>query len=116
MKKLDPPCRNRPIKENLKLFREMRMGMWPEGSITARCKINMQDDNPNMRDFIAYRIKFCEHPVSGDKWCIYPSYDYTHCLNDAFENITHSICTMEFNIRRPSYDWLTHIVGGYRPM
>ena len=69
-----------------------------------------------MRDPIAYRIKFCSHQQSGDAWCIYPSYDYTHCLCDAFENITHSICTLEFNIRRDSYDWLTHVVGGYRPM
>ncbi|CAL6101673.1 Glutaminyl-tRNA_synthetase [Hexamita inflata] len=115
-KKMDPPCRFRPAEESLKLFREMRMGLWAEGTITLRMKIDMKNANPNMRDPIAYRIKFHDHQQSGDKWCIYPSYDYTHCLNDAFENITHSVCTLEFNIRRESYDWLTHIVGGYRPM
>jgi len=113
-KRLDPPCRSRPIEENARLFREMTMGLWPEGSLTLRMKIDMQSDNPNMRDPIAYRIKFSAHPLTGDKWCVYPSYDFSHCLIDAFEHITHSICTLEFNVRRPSYDWLTHIVAGIR--
>lgn len=112
----DPPCRDRPPSESLRLFREMSMGLWPEGSLTVRMRINMQDDNPNMRDPIAYRIKYHDHQQCGDKWCVYPSYDFAHCLNDSFEHITHSICTLEFNIRRPSYDWLTHVAGGYRPM
>ncbi|KAH0574733.1 Glutaminyl-tRNA synthetase [Spironucleus salmonicida] len=115
-RRIDPPNRNRPAMESLSLFRMMRAGVFPEGSLTLRMKMNMQSDNPNMRDPIAYRIKYHAHQMSGDSWCIYPSYDYTHCLCDAFENITHSICTIEFNIRRESYDWLTHIVGGYRPM
>lgn len=125
-KRLDPPCRSRPVEENARLFREMTMGLWPEGSLTLRMKIDMQADNPNLRDPIAYRVKFNAHPLTGDKWCVYPSYDFSHCLIDAFEHITHSICTLEFNVRRPSYDWLTHIVAGiktsdgwecgYRPM
>lgn len=92
------------------------MGLHAEGSLTLRMKIDMKADNPNLWDPIAYRIKFVPHQKAGNKWCIYPSYDFTHCLCDAFENITHSLCTLEFNIRRPSYDWLTHVAGGYRPM
>ena len=112
----NPPCRDRAALESLRLLREMRSGLHDAGSLTLRMKIDMQADNPNLRDPIAYRIKFCAHPLSGAAWVLYPSYDFTHCLCDAFEGISHSICTLEFGIRRPSYDWLTHVVGGWRPM
>lgn len=125
-KRLDPPRRDAPVEENLRLFEGMRCGLYKEGTYTLRLRINMQSDNPNMRDPVAYRIKFCPHPRTGHEWCIYPSYDFSHCLVDAFEHITHSLCTLEFNIRRDSYDWLTHVVHsfrtsdrfdvGYRPM
>ncbi|GIQ89698.1 hypothetical protein KIPB_012242, partial [Kipferlia bialata] len=114
--KIDPPCRSRPVAENVRLFREMYEGRHAEGTYTLRLKMNMQDDNPCMRDPVAYRIKYVPHPHTGDAWCIYPSYDMSHCLIDAFENITHSICTLEFNIRRESYDWLTQTAGTYLPM
>lgn len=91
----------------------MRTGRYEEGKATLRCKIDMQHDNPNMRDFVAYRIKFTPHPHSGDKWCIYPTYDYTHCLVDSLENITHSLCTLEFEIRRESYYWLLKAADMY---
>jgi glutaminyl-tRNA synthetase len=78
-------------------------------------KIDMQHKNPCMRDPMAYRIKYAPHPHVGDKWCIYPTYDYTHCLNDSMENITHSICTLEFEIRRDSYYWLLDALDLYKP-
>lgn len=102
-KRTDSPYRKRSVEENLKLFEAMRQGRMDEGECSLRVKMDMQHDNPNMRDFVAYRIRFVEHPMSGDKWCIYPTYDYTHCLVDSLENITHSLCTLEFEIRRESY-------------
>jgi glutaminyl-tRNA synthetase len=90
-KKQDSPWRNRPIKESLKLFDDMRRGLIDEGNATLRMKQDMKNDNFNMYDLIAYRIKFARHPQVGDKWCIYPSYDFTHCIVDALENITHSV-------------------------
>jgi glutaminyl-tRNA synthetase len=102
-KRTDSPYRKRSVEENLKLFEAMRQGRMEEGECSLRVKMDMQHDNPNMRDFVAYRIRFVEHPMSGDKWCIYPTYDYTHCLVDSLENITHSLCTLEFEIRRESY-------------
>lgn len=122
----DPPGRARTTAENLRIFKEMTLGIHPEGSYTLRLRMDMQSDNPNMRDPIAYRIKYSAHPHSHDRFCVYPSYDYSHCLVDAFEHITHSICTLEFGSRRESYDWVTHAVAGivcrdgwvcgYRPM
>ncbi|CAL9216337.1 unnamed protein product [Arabidopsis halleri] len=114
-KKMNSPWRDRPIEESLKLFDEMRRGMIEEGKATLRMKQDMQSDNFNMYDLIAYRIKFAPHPKAGDKWCIYPSYDYAHCTVDSLENITHSLCTLEFETRRASYYWLLHSLSLYMP-
>jgi len=114
-KKMDSPWRGRPIEESLKLFEDMRRGLIAEGAATLRMKQDMQNENKNMSDLIAYRIKFTPHPHAGDKWCVYPSYDYAHCMVDSLENITHSLCTLEFDIRRPSYYWLLVALGLYQP-
>lgn len=114
-KKMNSPWRDRPVEESLKLFEQMRRGMIDEGKATLRLKQDMKNDNKNMADLIAYRIKFTPHPHAGDKWCIYPSYDYAHCIVDSLENITHSLCTLEFEIRRPSYYWLLEVLGLYQP-
>ncbi|KAL1223314.1 Glutamine--tRNA ligase, cytoplasmic [Cardamine amara subsp. amara] len=114
-KKINSPWRDRPIEESLKLFDEMKRGNIEEGKATLRMKQDMQNDNCNMYDLIAYRIKFTPHPHAGDKWCIYPSYDYAHCIVDSLENITHSLCTLEFETRRASYYWLLHSLGLYMP-
>ncbi|KAK9750411.1 hypothetical protein RND81_02G194900 [Saponaria officinalis] len=114
-KKMNSPWRDRPVEESLKLFEEMRRGMIEEGKATLRMKQDMQSENPNMYDLIAYRIKFTPHPKAGDKWCIYPSYDYAHCIVDSLENVTHSLCTLEFETRRASYYWLLHALGLYMP-
>eukprot|EP00256_Glycine_max_P055145 XP_014622184.1 glutamine--tRNA ligase-like [Glycine max] len=90
-KKLNSPWRDRPISKSLKLFEDMKNGSIEEGKATLRMKQDMQSDNYNMYDLIAYRIKFTPHPHAGDKWCIYPSYDYAHCIVDSLENITHSV-------------------------
>lgn len=110
------PWRDRPIEESLALFEDMRRGLIDEGTATLRMKMDPKNENFNMFDLIAYRIKFMEHPHAGDKWCIYPSYDYTHCLVDALENITHSMCTMEFETRRASYYWLLEVLDLYKPL
>ncbi|XP_052199490.1 glutamine--tRNA ligase-like isoform X2 [Diospyros lotus] len=114
-KKMNSPWRDRPIAESLKLFDDMKRGMIEEGKATLRMKQDMQSDNYNMYDLIAYRIKFTPHPHAGDKWCIYPSYDYAHCIVDSLENITHSLCTLEFETRRASYYWLLDALGLYQP-
>eukprot|EP01112_Ceratiomyxa_fruticulosa_P017623 TRINITY_DN5529_c0_g2_i1.p1 TRINITY_DN5529_c0_g2~~TRINITY_DN5529_c0_g2_i1.p1 ORF type:complete len:812 (-),score=190.81 TRINITY_DN5529_c0_g2_i1:122-2464(-) len=114
--KQESPYRNRPIEENLRLFEDMRKGKFEEGAATLRMKADMQSNNPNMRDLVAFRIKFHPHPISGDQWCVYPSYDFTHCLVDSLENITHSLCTLEFESRRESYNWLIDVLGMYRPV
>jgi glutaminyl-tRNA synthetase len=101
--KRDSPYRNRTVEENLELFEMMRQGRFAEGECCLRVKMDMQHENPCMRDFVAYRIRYTDHPFAGDKWCIYPTYDYTHCICDSIENITHSLCTLEFEIRRESY-------------
>ena len=105
------PDRDRPIEENLRLLMEMKEGKYPEGAYTLRAKIDMASPNINMRDPALYRIKYATHPRTGDKWCIYPMYDFTHPISDAIENITHSICTLEFEDHRPAYDWATSIDG-----
>ncbi len=102
----DSPYRDRSIEENLDLFRRMRAGEFPDGSHVLRAKIDMSSGNLNMRDPVIYRIMHMPHPRTGDKWCIYPMYDYTHCLSDSIEGITHSICTLEFEDHRPLYDWV----------
>ncbi|KAJ4765954.1 Glutamine--tRNA ligase [Rhynchospora pubera] len=114
-KMINSPWRDRPIEESLKLFDEMKRGMIEEGKATLRLKQDMQNNNKNMCDLIAYRIKFSTHPKAGDKWHIYPSYDYSHCIVDSLENITHSLCSLEFEIRRPSYYWLLLVLGLYQP-
>ncbi|KAK4753818.1 hypothetical protein SAY87_001922 [Trapa incisa] len=113
--KMNSPWRDRPIEESLELFEKMREGKMDEGEATLRMKQDMQSDNYNMYDLIAYRIKKTPHPHAGDKWCIYPSYDYAHCIVDSLENITHSLCTLEFETRRASYYWLLHALDLYQP-
>lgn len=113
--RINSPYRDTPVEQNLKLFEDMRKGKFEEGKAVLRVKIDMQHNNPNMRDFIAYRIKYSAHPQTGDKWCIYPSYDYSHCIVDSLEYITHSLCTLEFEIRRDSYYWLLQALDIYRP-
>ena len=102
----DSPWRDRPIAENLALFREMRAGKHPEGSMVLRAKIDMASPNINLRDPAIYRIRFAEHHSTGNAWCIYPMYTFAHPIEDALERITHSICTLEFEDQRPFYDWL----------
>ncbi|MCK9225377.1 MAG: glutamine--tRNA ligase/YqeY domain fusion protein [Candidatus Muirbacterium halophilum] len=99
------PYRDRSIEENLNLFEEMRNGNVEEGKCVLRAKIDMKSPNLNMRDPVIYRVKKSDHPKTGDKWCIYPMYDFTHGYSDAIEGITHSLCTLEFEDHRPLYDW-----------
>jgi glutaminyl-tRNA synthetase len=102
----DSIYRNRSMEENLDLFQRMRAGEFPDGSRTLRAKIDMNSPNIHMRDPVIYRILRSTHHRTGDKWCIYPMYDFAHCISDAIEGITHSICTLEFEIHRPLYDWI----------
>ncbi len=99
------PYRNRSVEENLDLFERMRAGEFPDGSRTLRAKIDMSSGNINMRDPVMYRILRATHPRTGDKWCIYPTYDFTHGQSDSIEGITHSLCSIEFEDHRPLYDW-----------
>jgi len=107
----DGPYRNRSIQENLDLFERMRKGEFPDGSRTLRAKIDMSHPNLNMRDPVMYRILHATHHRTGDKWCIYPTYDWAHGLEDSIEKITHSICTLEFENHRPLYDWFLDQLG-----
>src|SRR5512139_1399235 len=100
------PYRDRPVAENLELFRRMRAGEFPDGAHVLRLKIDMSSPNVNMRDPAIYRIRHASHHRTGDRWCVYPLYDYAHCISDALERITHSICTLEFQDHRPLYDWI----------
>jgi len=109
------PHRDRSIKENLELFESMRRGEFPDGSRTLRAKIDMAHPNLNMRDPVMYRILHATHHRTGDKWCIYPMYDWAHGLEDSIEEITHSICTLEFENHRPLYDWFLDELGVYHP-
>ena len=102
----DSPFRTRSVEENLDLFRGMRAGRFPDGAHVLRARIDMASPNINMRDPILYRIRRAHHHRTGDRWCIYPMYDYAHPISDALERITHSICTLEFEDHRPLYDWL----------
>jgi glutaminyl-tRNA synthetase len=111
----DSPYRNRTIVENLELFERMRLGDFDEGTRVLRLKIDMQSPNLNLRDPVIYRIKKASHHRTGDKWCIYPMYDYTHCISDSIEGITHSICTLEFEDHRPLYDWVLDALDIYHP-
>lgn len=100
------PFRDRPIAESLDLFRRMKAGEFPDGQYVLRAKIDMASPNINMRDPVIYRIRHVHHQRTGKQWCIYPMYDYTHCISDALERITHSLCTLEFEDHRPLYDWV----------
>lgn len=111
----ESPYRNRSIEENLDLFERMRKGEFPDGSKTLRAKIDMSSPNLNMRDPVMYRILRATHHRTGDKWCIYPMYDWAHGLCDSIERITHSICTLEFEDHRPLYDWFLDQLGVYHP-
>lgn len=112
----DSPWRERTIAENLDLFRRMRAGEFADGEHVLRAKIDMQSPNINLRDPTLYRIRHLSHQRTGDKWCIYPMYDFAHGLSDAFEGITHSLCTLEFEDHRPLYDWfLDQLKPTHRP-
>ncbi|MCQ2364714.1 MAG: glutamine--tRNA ligase/YqeY domain fusion protein [Akkermansia sp.] len=100
------PFRDRPVEENLAQFEAMKAGKFPEGGAVLRAKIDMASSNMNMRDPVIYRISYDRHHNTGDKWCIYPMYDFAHPLEDAYEHITHSLCTLEFENHRPLYDWV----------
>ena len=109
------PYRDRSIEENLDLFERMRAGEFPDGSRTLRAKIDMASPNMNLRDPVMYRILHASHHRTGDTWCIYPMYDFTHGQSDSIEHITHSICTLEFENHRPLYDWYVEALGIYHP-
>lgn len=109
------PHRNRPVEENLDLFARMRAGEFPDGSKTLRAKIDMSSGNLNLRDPVMYRIRHAEHHRTGDKWCIYPMYDWAHGQSDSIEGVTHSLCTMEYEDHRPLYDWYVEQLGIFHP-
>ena len=111
----ESPYRDRSVAENLDLFRRMRAGEFPDGSRTLRAKIDMRAGNLNLRDPILYRIKRAHHQRTGDRWCIYPMYDFAHGQSDSIEGITHSICTLEFEDHRPLYDWFLQALGIFAP-
>lgn len=111
---IDSPYRNRPIPESLALFLEMYQGKHQAGTLTLRLKGDMKSSNTTMRDLVAYRIIHSEHPRTGNKWCIYPSYDYSHPIVDSLENITHSLCSIEFKSRNELYRWIPEMLGIYR--
>lgn len=114
---IESPFRNRPVAENLAMFERMKNGEFENGSMVLRAKIDMNSPNMHMRDPIMYRILKQHHHRTGDAWCIYPMYDYAHGQSDYIEGITHSICTLEFEVHRPLYDWFLDqiIEGSYRP-
>ncbi|PIS47021.1 MAG: glutamine--tRNA ligase [Elusimicrobia bacterium CG08_land_8_20_14_0_20_51_18] len=111
----DSPFRNRTVEENLDLFARMTKGEFPDGAKTLRAKIDMAHPNLNMRDPVMYRIMHASHHRQGDKWCVYPTYDWAHGIEDSTEGITHSICTLEFEDHRPLYDWFLEQLGIYHP-
>jgi glutaminyl-tRNA synthetase len=112
---MESPYRNRSVEENLDLFGRMRAGEYPDGSHTLRAKIDMASGNINMRDPVIYRILHAEHYRTGNRWCIYPMYDFAHCISDSIERITHSICTIEFEDHQPLYDWFLDELKLYHP-
>lgn len=111
----ESPYRNRSVEENLDLFRRMRRGEFPDGAHVLRAKIDMASPNLNLRDPVMYRIKHEDHHRTGSRWCVYPLYDYAHCVSDSIEGITHSICTLEFEDHRPLYDWFLDELEIYHP-
>src|SRR5262245_36141768 len=112
----DSPWRNRSVEENLDLFQRMKAGEFPDGKRTLRSKIDMASPNIWLRDPLLYRIRHAEHYHTGNQWCIYPMYDFAHCLSDYLEGITHSICTLEFEVHRPLYDWILESLDLPRPL
>ncbi len=112
----DSPWRNRPVEESLDMFTRMKNGEFPDGKRTLRARIDMASPNIWMRDPVLYRIRHAEHHHTGNQWCIYPMYDFAHCLSDYIEGITHSICTLEFEVHRPLYDWLLESLELPRPL
>ena len=112
----DSPFRNRSMEESLDLFTRMKAGEFPDGARTLRAKIDMASPNIWMRDPVLYRIRHAAHHHTGDKWCIYPMYDFAHCLSDYIEGVTHSICTLEFEVHRPLYDWILENLDLPRPL
>ena len=112
---IESPFRDRSVSENLDLFSRMRAGKFQDGEKTLRAKIDVQHSNLNMRDPVMYRILHAEHHRTGNTWCIYPMYDWAHGLEDSIENITHSICTLEFEDHRPLYDWYLNCLNAYHP-
>jgi glutaminyl-tRNA synthetase len=111
----EPPCRNHPVEQNLELFERMKNGEFADGECVLRAKIDMASPNLHLRDPAIYRIKHAAHHNTGDKWCIYPMYDFAHCLEDSFEGVTHSLCTLEFEVHRPLYDWILEALELYQP-
>ena len=105
------PYRDRPVEESLDLFARMKNGEFPDGKMTLRAKIDLNSGNFNMRAPVIYRINHAHHHNTGDEWCIYPMYDFTHPIEDALEDITHSLCTLEFEAHRPLYDWVANNIS-----
>ncbi len=112
----DSPFRGRPAAESLALFERMKAGEFPDGARTLRARIDMASPNIWLRDPVLYRIRHAEHHHTGDRWCVYPLYDYAHCLSDYLEGVTHSICTLEFEVHRPLYDWILESLDLPRPL
>jgi glutaminyl-tRNA synthetase len=108
---MESPSRERPVEESLDLFARMRAGEFEEGDYVLRARIDMSSPNLHMRDPVVYRIKKASHYRTGDTWCIYPMYDFTHCLSDSMEGVTHSLCTLEFEVHRPLYNWYLEALG-----
>ncbi|MGI9516522.1 MAG: glutamine--tRNA ligase, partial [Pirellulaceae bacterium] len=111
----DSPDRDRSVDENLDLFDRMKNGEFPDGKYTLRAKIDMSSPNMNLRDPAMYRIRHAHHHRTGDQWCVYPTYDWTHGQSDSFEGVTHSLCTLEFENHRPLYDWYIEKLGVFHP-
>lgn len=110
----ESPFRNRPAEENLRLFERMRAGEFPDGAMCLRAKIDMASPNIHLRDPVIYRILHSDHPHTGNAWCVYPTYDFAHPIEDALEGVTHSLCTLEFEVHRPLYDWVIDHFEGLR--
>ncbi|MCZ6600168.1 MAG: glutamine--tRNA ligase, partial [Acidobacteria bacterium] len=111
----ESPCRQRGVADSLDLFRRMREGEFPDGAKVLRARIDMSSGNLNMRDPVLYRILHAAHHRTGDRWCIYPLYDWAHGQSDSIEGITHSVCTLEFEDHRPLYDWFLKALGAHHP-
>jgi len=111
----EPEGRKRSVEENLELFEKMKAGDFEDGAYVLRARIDMTSPNLHLRDPAIYRIKHAEHHATGNDWCIYPMYDFAHCIEDSIEGITHSLCTLEFEVHRPLYDWILETLGAYRP-